>query len=77
LDPLAVDVDGLARVDPDPELGDQVAVDLDPAGGDEVLAGPPRADSGGGEQLLQAYAVGVVDVDRRLGRAALGQSRRL
>ena len=41
LDPLAVNVDRLAEgVDADPELGDDMPVDLDTAGRDEVLAGP-------------------------------------
>ena len=64
VDAHAVDVDDLAgRVDAHAELGDDLAVDLHPAGGDELLADPAGPDAGGGQQLLQPDAVGVVDVD--------------
>src|SRR5688572_33280352 len=38
LDPDSVDVHGLVRPYPDTELSDDMAVDLDAAGGDQVLA---------------------------------------
>ena len=77
----AVDVHGLGGADAHAELGDDLPVDLDPALADEVLADPARADAGRGEQLLQAHAVGVVDVDRgpvgplRRGRRLAGLGR--
>ena len=38
---MPVDVDDAApRVDPHAQLGDPLAVDLDPTGGDQLLAGP-------------------------------------
>ena len=53
-----------------PSSSDLVAVDRHAAGGDEVLARAARAEARRREHLLQAHAVGVVDVDRDLGRAA-------
>lgn len=44
------------RVDPLALLGDQLAVDLDPALRDQLLTGPPAADTGPRQHLLQALA---------------------
>ena len=51
-------------VDPHAQLGDDLAVHLDPALVDQVLAGAPAAQPGRGEHLLQPHAVRVVHVDR-------------
>src|SRR5690606_748076 len=55
----AVDLDdvrvGVGTVAEDGHL----AVDPDPAGRDELLAGPPAADAGPGEDLLQPLALGA------------------
>jgi hypothetical protein len=70
LEPDAVDVDGsLRRVHADAEFRDDGAVDLHPPVEDHLLAHAARGDAGEGHDLLQAYALGVVDVDL-VGRAA-------
>ena len=45
---------GLPRIDPQPLLEHDPAVDLHPALVDELLAGPSATDSGRGEDLLKA-----------------------
>src|SRR4029079_16905751 len=61
----AVCVDGVAAGSyPHAELGDDLAVDRHPAGGDEPLTGTSGPDAGRGQQLLEPDALGVVDVDR-------------
>ena len=71
LDAHAVHVDDRReRVHAHAELEHLVAVDRHATGRDEVLARAPRAQARRREHLLQAHAVGVVDVDRHLGGAA-------
>ncbi len=75
---LAVDLDvGVERVDLGAELGHHLAVDGDPAGGDQLLGLAARGDSGLGDEALQAHErgsghgsvpfVGVVVDDRIVG----------
>ena len=74
--PLAVDVDGLPQwVDAHAELTHDLSVDLDAPLADEQLAGAAGADARRGEHLLQAGALGVVDVDRGCLRGLGGQLR--
>lgn len=54
------------RVDADPQLPDHLAIDTDPPGRDQTLTHPAAAHPSRGEQFLQPYAVGVVDIDLRL-----------
>jgi len=55
-EPLAVDPDLLAKgIDAGAELRDHLAVDLDPAGGDQFLAVPPAAEPGRREHLLKPF----------------------
>ena len=75
LDPHPVHVDDLARVDPDPELTDHLAIDLDATVGDQLLTHPPRADASGGQHLLQARALRVMDVDEGFARPLRGFGR--
>src|SRR5207248_3082647 len=49
----AVDGDQIFRLDLGAELGDLIAVDGDPAGGDQPLGVAAGGDSGAGEELLQ------------------------
>ena len=70
-----VHVDDLARVDPDPELTDHLAIDLDATVGDQLLTHPPRADASGGQHLLQARALRVMDVDEGFARPLRGLGR--
>ena len=52
-DRRAVDLDAVGRgVDPAPQFRD-LAVDGDPALGDEILTGPAAGHAGGGENLLE------------------------
>ena len=74
----AVDLDlVLLRVDPHALLDDDLAVDLDPAGVDQLLAGAARAHAGAGEHLLQPLALllgareGLRRLDLRLVRVPL------
>src|ERR1019366_4002579 len=64
LDPGPVDVHRVpVRIDPHTQLGDQVPVDRDAARADEVLACSTAADPGCRQEFLQAYAVGIMNVD--------------
>ena len=66
LDAQAVHVDdGGLGIDAYTELGDDLAVDLNAALGDHLFADAAGGDAGGGHDLLQADAVGVVDFGLR------------
>ena len=74
-DPVAVDVhDGLVGVDPQAHLPDDDAVDLDPAGPDQLLGLAPGGDAGGRQHLLQPDPPSSVASARR--RRPAGPSER-
>jgi hypothetical protein len=50
-------------IDPHTQLGDQVSVDRDSACGDQVLACSPAAHAGRRQELLQAHAIGIMNID--------------
>ncbi len=55
-DGAAVDLDAAVVVDVARRVGDDLALHLDAPGGDDLLRGPPRGDSGVGEVLGEAHA---------------------
>ena len=58
LDRYTVDRDQVGLLDAPPQFGDDFAVDLNPAGRDEVLGDPTRRDTGRRHELLEPDSVG-------------------
>ncbi len=52
---LAVDFDMVAFAGLNAEIGADLAVDCDPAGGDQFIAMPARTEPGRGEETIKAH----------------------
>ena len=57
---LVIDFDVIAVFDLSAEVGAWLAVDCNPAAGDQLVAMPTRAESGGGEEAIEAQEA-VID----------------
>src|SRR5450631_196450 len=66
---------GRVQLNPGPINVDSLGAGVDPHAqrGDDVLTGPPATDAGCGQELLQAYAVRIMDIDLDRRLLALGR----